>query len=58
VVAIEDDHLHEEPEQFRLVLGTPTSGSAGSARIGERQETLITINDNADSKNLRIVYAT
>nr|CAB3247089.1 FRAS1-related extracellular matrix protein 2 [Phallusia mammillata] len=47
-VVIEDDKLHEDPEKFRLVLGTPSSESAGDARLGEQTEILITINDDAD----------
>ena len=51
MVAIEDDDVHEEPEQFRLVLGSPASASFGRARVGKQNETLITINDNADSRS-------
>lgn len=54
-VVIEDDKLHEEPEQFRLVLGTPTSESAGAARLGDQTEILITIKDDADSKHITII---
>ena len=50
VVVIENDQIHEDPEQFRLVLGTPTSESAGNALLGTQKEALITINDIADSK--------
>ena len=50
VVEIEDDRLHEKPEEFRLVLGTPTSESAGKARLGNQDEILVTINDDADRK--------
>nr|XP_002119185.2 FRAS1-related extracellular matrix protein 2 [Ciona intestinalis] len=47
-VVIEDDAIHEEPEQFRLVLGSPISDIAGEARVGDKSETLIKINDDAD----------
>jgi len=49
-VVIEDDKLHEKDEQFRLVLGSPVSKSAGDARLGEQKEILVTIKDDADSK--------
>nr|XP_039265536.1 FRAS1-related extracellular matrix protein 2-like [Styela clava] len=47
-VIIENDGIHEDPEKFRLVLGTPTSESAGEARVGETSETTVTILDHAD----------
>lgn len=49
-VVIENDGVHEDPEEFRLVLGTPVSETAGKARIGDQDEILITIKDDADSE--------
>uniref|UniRef100_H2YPT7 Calx-beta domain-containing protein n=1 Tax=Ciona savignyi TaxID=51511 RepID=H2YPT7_CIOSA len=50
-VVIVDDVIHEKPEDFRLVLGMPSSGADG-ARVGELNEALITINDDADCKTV------
>lgn len=47
-----DDTFHEEEEELRLVLGTPRSDSTFGASIGEQNETLIKIQDDADSKKL------
>lgn len=47
-----DDTFHEEDEELRLVLGTPRSDSSFGASIGEQNETLIKIQDDADSKKL------
>lgn len=44
-----DDSVHEEDEEFRLVLGTPKSKSAYGAAVGEQKETLVTITDHKDS---------
>lgn len=46
-----DDTIHEEDEELRLVLGSPKSASPFGASIGKQNETLIKINDDADSKN-------
>ncbi|XP_066093052.1 FRAS1-related extracellular matrix protein 2 [Saccopteryx bilineata] len=43
-----DDGLYEEVEELRLVLGTPQSNSPFGAAIGEQNETLIRIQDDAD----------
>lgn len=47
-----DDTYHEEDEELRLVLGTPRSDSSFGASVGEQNETLIKIQDDADSKKL------
>ncbi|XP_029458608.1 FRAS1-related extracellular matrix protein 2 [Rhinatrema bivittatum] len=43
-----DDTIHEEEEELRLVLGSPRSDSPFGASIGEQNETLIKIKDEAD----------
>ncbi|NWY05988.1 FREM2 protein, partial [Nothoprocta ornata] len=43
-----DDTYHEEEEELRLVLGTPRSDSSFGASVGEQNETLIKIRDDAD----------
>ena len=50
-----DDRLYEEVEELRLVLGTPQSNSPFGAAVGEQNETLIRIQDDADSKKLFLV---
>lgn len=45
-----DDSIHEETEEFRLVLGTAKSKSPYGALIGEQKEALITVTDDKDSK--------
>lgn len=49
VVTLVDDSIHEEDEEFRLVLGTPKSKSPYGASIGEQKEALVTITDEKDS---------
>lgn len=44
-----DDSVHEEDEEFRLVLGTPKSKSSYGASVGEQKEALITVTDEKDS---------
>lgn len=44
-----DDSVHEEDEEFRLVLGTPKSKSQYGASIGEQKEALVTVTDVKDS---------
>lgn len=44
-----DDSIHEEDEEFRLVLGTPKSKSSYGASVGEQKEVLITVTDEKDS---------
>ncbi|XP_060050888.1 FRAS1-related extracellular matrix protein 2 isoform X2 [Erinaceus europaeus] len=43
-----DDVLYEEIEELRLVLGAPQSNSPFGAAVGEQNETLIRIQDDAD----------
>lgn len=50
VVSLMDDSVHEEDEEFRLVLGTPKSKSPYGASIGEQKEALVTVTDEKDSK--------
>lgn len=50
VLVIVDDTKHEEDEELRLVLGSPKSESPFGASIGQQNETLIKIKDDADSK--------
>lgn len=45
-----DDTEHEEDEELRLVLGSPKSESPFGASVGEQNETLVKIKDDADSK--------
>lgn len=49
VVSLIDDLVHEEDEEFRLVLGSPKSKFTYGASIGEQKEALITITDETDS---------
>lgn len=49
VVGLMDDSVHEEDEEFRLVLGSPKSKSPYGASIGERKDALVTITDEKDS---------
>ncbi|XP_075449299.1 FRAS1-related extracellular matrix protein 2 [Ascaphus truei] len=48
ILVLMDDSIHEEEEELRLVLGTPRSESLFGASIGELNETLIKIKDDAD----------
>ncbi|XP_028833636.1 FRAS1-related extracellular matrix protein 3 isoform X1 [Denticeps clupeoides] len=48
IVKLMEDSIHEEDEEFRLVLGTPTSKSPYGATLGEQKETIITITDHKD----------
>lgn len=50
VLELMDDDVFEDVEELRLVLGTPQSSSAFGAAVGEQNETLIRIQDDADSK--------
>lgn len=45
-----DDSIHEEKEEFRLVLGSAKSRSPYGALIGEQKEALITVTDDKDSR--------
>lgn len=49
VVSLMDDSIHEEDEEFRLVLGSPKSKSPYGAAVGEQKEALITVTDEKDS---------
>lgn len=51
ILVLVDDTEHEEEEELRLVLGSPKSQSPYGASIGGQNETLIKIEDEADSKN-------
>uniref|UniRef100_A0A2K6EQE4 FRAS1-related extracellular matrix protein 2 n=1 Tax=Propithecus coquereli TaxID=379532 RepID=A0A2K6EQE4_PROCO len=48
VLELMDDVLYEEEEELRLVLGSPQSNSPFGAAVGEQNETLIRIRDDAD----------
>ncbi|ELK35063.1 FRAS1-related extracellular matrix protein 2 [Myotis davidii] len=48
ILELMDDRLYEEIEELRLVLGTPQSNSPFGATVGEQNETLIRIRDDAD----------
>lgn len=50
MVSLMDDSIHEEKEEFRLVLGTAKSKSPYGALIGEQKEALVTITDDKDSR--------
>lgn len=49
-----DDTVHEEKEEFRLVLGTAKSKSPYGALIGEQKEALVTVTDDKDSRSFII----
>lgn len=53
VVKLEDDSVHEDNEEFRLVLGSPKSTSKYGASVGEQKETLITVTDEKDKPIIR-----
>lgn len=53
-VIINDDTIFEGDEEFRLVLGSPVSDSAGGAVLGHRNSTIVTIKDLNDSKLCKI----
>ncbi|KAL6487767.1 hypothetical protein MHYP_G00043930 [Metynnis hypsauchen] len=53
VVTLVDDSIHEEDEEFRLVLGTPKSKSPYGAALGEQKEALVTITDKKDKAIIR-----
>ncbi|KAM8904737.1 FRAS1-related extracellular matrix protein 2b [Spinachia spinachia] len=53
VLVLVDDTEHEEEEELRLVLGSPKSESPFGASIGEQNETLIKIRDEADKAIIR-----
>lgn len=51
MVSLMDDSVHEEKEEFRLILGTAKSKSPYGALIGEQKETLVTVTDDKDSRS-------
>ncbi|XP_023190178.1 FRAS1-related extracellular matrix protein 3 [Xiphophorus maculatus] len=53
VVGLMDDSVHEEDEEFRLVLGSPKSKSPYGASIGEQKDALVTITDEKDKPIIR-----
>ncbi|KAL2098421.1 hypothetical protein ACEWY4_007628 [Coilia grayii] len=53
IVNLIDDAVHEEDEEFRLVLGSPKSKSPYGAALGEQKEALVTITDNKDKPIIR-----
>uniref|UniRef100_A0A3Q2ZQ24 Fras1 related extracellular matrix 3 n=1 Tax=Kryptolebias marmoratus TaxID=37003 RepID=A0A3Q2ZQ24_KRYMA len=53
VVSLMDDSVHEEDEEFRLVLGSPKSKSPYGASVGEQKEALVTITDDKDKPIIR-----
>ncbi|XP_029923159.1 FRAS1-related extracellular matrix protein 2b [Myripristis murdjan] len=53
VLVLVDDTEHEEEEELRLVLGSPRSESPFGALIGQQNETLIKIKDDADKAIIR-----
>uniref|UniRef100_A0AAV2LIU3 Calx-beta domain-containing protein n=1 Tax=Knipowitschia caucasica TaxID=637954 RepID=A0AAV2LIU3_KNICA len=53
VVKLEDDSVHEDDEDFRLVLGSAKSTSQYGASLGEQRETLISVTDEKDKPVIR-----
>lgn len=53
-----DDTVHEEDEEFRLVLGTAKSKSPYGASVGEQKEALVTITDHKDSEYIFSLFLT
>ncbi|KAM4859992.1 FRAS1-related extracellular matrix protein 2 [Thomomys bottae] len=53
IVELMDDMFYEEVEELRLVLGTPQSSSPFGAAVGEQNETLIRIQDDADKSIIK-----
>ncbi|XP_005155437.2 FRAS1-related extracellular matrix protein 2a isoform X1 [Danio rerio] len=53
VLKLVDDSIHEEEEELRLVLGNAKSDSPYGASIGNQNETLIKIKDNADKSIIK-----
>lgn len=56
MVILVDDSIHEDDEDFRLVLGTPKSKSPYGAVIGEQKEAVVTISDDNDSMCFILYY--
>ncbi|XP_048197421.1 FRAS1-related extracellular matrix protein 2 [Perognathus longimembris pacificus] len=53
ILELMDDVVYEEVEELRLVLGTPQSNSPFGAAVGEQNETLIRIQDDADKSIIK-----
>ncbi|GIX86266.1 FRAS1-related extracellular matrix protein 2, partial [Caerostris extrusa] len=53
-VNLVDDTFFEGDEEFRLVLGSPISDSAGGAILGHRNATIVTIKDINDKSVIRL----
>ncbi|XP_056323273.1 FRAS1-related extracellular matrix protein 2a [Danio aesculapii] len=53
VLKLVDDSIHEDEEELRLVLGNAKSDSPYGASIGNQNETLIKIKDNADKSIIK-----
>lgn len=51
-VKLMGDHIHEQEEEFCLVLGSPFSPTLKQALIGPQNITHVKLTDLADSKNL------
>ncbi|XP_068920733.1 FRAS1-related extracellular matrix protein 2 [Petaurus breviceps papuanus] len=54
ILVLMDDAIYEEEEELRLVLGTPQSESPFGASVGEQNETLIKIRDDADRTIIKL----
>uniref|UniRef100_F6SBL8 FRAS1-related extracellular matrix protein 2 n=1 Tax=Monodelphis domestica TaxID=13616 RepID=F6SBL8_MONDO len=54
ILILMDDAILEEEEELRLVLGTPQSESPFGASVGEQNETLIKIRDDADRTIIKL----
>ncbi|XP_072552171.1 FRAS1-related extracellular matrix protein 2-like [Salminus brasiliensis] len=52
-VTLVDDSEYEEEEEFRLVLGIPSSQSAVGISLGEQKETLVKVSDVRDRPVIR-----
>lgn len=53
IVNLVDDQIHESDEEFRLVLGTPISETAGGGLIGSPNVTKIIIKDDGDKSVIK-----
>ncbi|XP_072320110.1 FRAS1-related extracellular matrix protein 3 [Eucyclogobius newberryi] len=53
VVKLEDDEVHEDDEEFRLVLGSAKSASPYGASVGEPKEALVSVTDKKDKPVIR-----
>ncbi|KFM78096.1 FRAS1-related extracellular matrix protein 2, partial [Stegodyphus mimosarum] len=53
-VTLVDDSIYEGDEEFRLVLGSPISDSAGGAILGHRNTTIVTIKDDNDKPIIKL----